>query len=148
MAIAQTHTKWRIFAKNLHFHFNLRADIVPHVPPVGVLATDILYDYYVHPQIEYWINGESGQRFCNDSVYEDPTCSDSLGPAYSVLDHGTYFHVDYATCIFNQPLLLAAIPFDVFQPVGDAPPLPPKVSNFIDVIVDFAVNLLSPLLGR
>lgn len=125
-----------------------RADIVPHVPPVGVLATDILYDYYVHPQTEYWINGDSGTRFCNDSVYEDPTGSDSLGPAYSVLDHGTYFNVDYGTCVLDQPLLIAAIPFDIFQPVGKVPPLPLKMSNFIDAVVDFAVNILGPIFGR
>lgn len=102
----------------------------------------MLGDYYVHCQPEYWYVDESNQRFCNTSVYEDPNCSASLGPAYAITDHGTYFGVDYGECIFGQPAPWAAIPFGIFQPVGTIPPLPGFMSDFSAGAAKFVLGAL------
>lgn len=116
------------------------------VAPTSVLGTPILGDYYIHSQTEYWINGTNG-RFADDSTYEDPTCSNSMGPAYSVIDHFQYFDANLLVCWLNQPLLWVAIP-NVVQPIGVIPPLPSFISNFLGGAIGFLVNVLGPSLGR
>jgi len=113
------------------------ADIVPHVPPTSLLGTNLLGDYYIHCQPEYWYIDENNQRFCNTTFNEDPTCSDSLGPAYSIADHVTYLNVDYNPCTFGQPAPWAAIPLSIFQPVGTIPPLPGFMVNFNVAAINF-----------
>lgn len=121
---------------------------MPHVAPTSLTGTTILGDYYVHCQPEYWYVSEDNQRFCATSVYEDPTCSDSLGPIYSILDHATYMGVSYATCIAGQPAPWSAIPLSIFQPVGVIPPLPKFMSNFLAGAANFAIHTLSHILGK
>lgn len=108
----------------------------------------MLGGYYVHPQTEFWINGKNDQKFCNESVYEDPTCSSSIGPAYSIFDHGLYFDADYATCILGQPGEILAIPDSILQPVGTIPPLPQPISDFLGAAANFIETFLDPLFGR
>ncbi|KAG4067502.1 hypothetical protein HA402_002779 [Bradysia odoriphaga] len=118
------------------------ADIVTHVAPTSLLGTTLLGDYYVHCQPEYWYVDENNQRFCDTTVYEDPTCSDSLGPDYSIADHSTYLGVNYAPCLFGQPAPWAAIPFNIFQPVGTIPPMPGFIYNFNAAAANFAIVAL------
>lgn len=130
------------------FLMNTRADIVAHVAPTSLLGTSMLGDYYIHCQNEYWINGQDDEAFCSNSIYEDPTCSDSLGPYYSIVDHATYLDVDYAICIVDQPAPWAAIPASILQPVGTIPPLPQPISKFLDVATDFFIYILGAPFGR
>lgn len=115
---------------------------------MSVLGTTLLGDYYLHTQTEYWINGTYNQKFADTSVYEDPTCSDSLGPAYSVVDHFRYFDANYLICYVNQPLVFLAIPLSILQPIGTIPPLPSVISNFIGGVVGFITNIFGGWLGR
>jgi hypothetical protein len=117
-------------------------DIVAHVAPTSLFFTKMLGDYYVHCQPEYWYVDENNQRFCNTSVYEDPTCSDSMGPDYAVTDHSMYLGVDFAPCLFGQPAPWAAIPFNIFQPVGTIPPLPGFMSKFSAAAGNFVMSAL------
>lgn len=123
-----------------------KADFAPHIMPVSILGTKILGDYYVHPQPEYWINGIDGQRFCDTSRYNDPTCSDSLGPAYSVLDHFAYFDVNYLVCFLNQPLVWLALPLSILAPTTILPPLPSVITNFLSAAIGFLTDLLGGIL--
>ncbi len=95
------------------------------------MGTSILGDYYIHPQPEYWINGKGNQRFADITRYNDPTCSDSMGPAYSVLDHFQYFDANYLVCYLDQPLVWLTLPASILQPVGSIPPLPEKITEFL-----------------
>lgn len=118
-----------------------------HVAPTSLLGTTILGDYYVHCQPEYWYVSTDDQGFCDTTVYEDPDCSDSLGPVYSALDHATYLEVNYAICVVGQPAPWLAIPFDIFQPVGVVQPLPQVISNFLVGAFDFVKVTLGSILG-
>lgn len=100
----------------------------------------------MHAQTEYWINGTNNQKFADTSLYTDPTCSDSMGPAYSAVDHFLYFDANYLVCYLNQPLVFLAIP-GVLQPVGTIPPLPTKISNFLGAALGFITDLLGGILG-
>lgn len=109
----------------------------------------LLGDYYIHAQTEYWINGTLGQKFADPSVYEDFTCSNSMGPAYTLVDHFTYFDANYLICFADQPGEFAAIPGGILEPVNSIPPLLPQpISNFLGGLIGFVTNLLGPLLGR
>lgn len=101
----------------------------------------------MHTQTEYWINGLNGQKFADTSVYTDPTCSDSMGPAYSAIDHFQYFDANYLICYLNQPLVFLAVPASILQPIGTIPPLPPKITNFLSAAIGFGTGLLGGLLG-
>ncbi|KAJ6641353.1 Tonsoku-like protein, partial [Pseudolycoriella hygida] len=102
----------------------------------SIVGTTILMDNYLHTQTEFWINGFDDQRFCNRTIYEDPNCSNSMGPAYNVLDHLVYFDVNYGLC-WTQGAQLLALPASIFQPVGTIPPLPQKITKYLDVVADF-----------
>lgn len=115
--------------------------------PVTIANTTILADVYLQTQTEFWINGPDNQRFCSRSVYEDPTCSNSMGPAYNVFDHLVYFDANYNLC-FGQPAQFLAIPASIFQPVGTIPPLPLKNTKLWDVAANFIGDVLTPLIGR
>jgi len=78
------------------------ADVIPHISaPAGI--------GYYHHQTEYWIYNIASYaaRYCNLTLYEDPACSDSLGPLYNVLDHLIYFDVNIVSCIEQDPLSFA-----------------------------------------
>ncbi|KAJ6649733.1 Lipase [Pseudolycoriella hygida] len=123
-----------------------RADIICHLPPVTVLGTNILYDFYFHPQNEYWINGSDGQKFCSQNVYEDASCSNSIGPAYSLVDHFTYFDVNIAGA-FAQPLQLASIAFNILPVETSLPPLPKFIGNPLEDLLNTVIGGLVPSLG-
>ncbi|XP_037050915.1 lipase-like [Bradysia coprophila] len=123
-----------------------RADIIPHLPPVNVLGLPLLWDHYVHCQTEYWIHGEEAQRFCNQNTYEDPTCSISIGPAYTLVDHLTYFDVSIGSA-FAQPLQLATIGFKILPVELIAPPLPKYIENPLGAILEDIVGIILPIFG-
>jgi hypothetical protein len=110
-----------------------RADIIPHTFPVSFFKIPLYGDYYLHHQNEYWdvsTLDSSLARYCNTSVYEDPSCSNSQGPAYSLPDHLMYLGVNYFTCAAANIYSFAQIP-DLFDP--DNYPLPPlPVSYFVN----------------
>lgn len=103
--------------------------------------TPLLGDYYVHCQTEYWYVDENNQRFCNTTVCEDTTCSDSMGPAYNIDDHRTYLGVDYGECVFGQPAPWLAIP-GVLQPANTVPKFPKRLSSFFVDTGDFVLSLI------
>lgn len=114
--------------------------------PSSVLGSPLLGDYYIHAQTEYWINGTDSQKFANQNVYEDSTCSNSMGPAYSVLDHFQYFDANLLICWLNQPGYWLAIPGNIFQPIGTLPPLPQFITDFISGAIGFTLFLLGGLI--
>lgn len=124
-----------------------RADFIPHIPPTSVMGTDLFIgDYYVHPQTEYWINGASDQKFCKQCIYEDPDCSMSMGPLYSTIDHFCYFDVNLAS-VLGQPFQILALPFGMFNPMLDIPPLPKKVEKSIGDTFSGFLRAISPMFG-
>lgn len=131
----------------IDFINEFRADIGPHILPVSILGSPLMGDYYVHPQPEYWINGINDQKFADCSRYNDPNCSDSMGPAYTVLDHFQYFDANYLICWLNQPLVWTTLPANLLQPVGQIPPLPNVITNFLSAAIGFVSDLFGDLLG-
>lgn len=111
--------------------------------PTSVLGSPLLGDYYYHAQTEFWINGTDGQKFADQSVYEDNACCNSMGPAYSVLDHFLYFNANLLVCWLNEPQVWLAIPAGIVQPIGLIPPLPQPISNFLSAAIGFVVDLWS-----
>ncbi len=109
------------------------------------MATKLI-DYYVHPQTEFWINGEKNQKYCQQTVYEDPKCSMSMGPVYSVLDHLFYFDTNVAS-VLGQPLQLISLPLKLLNPVDALPPLPKPIDNLIGGLAAGLTGVLSPSLG-
>ncbi|OXA42166.1 lipase [Folsomia candida] len=103
-----------------------RADIIPHFPPVtafGFLNAFLGVNYIHHGQ-EVWINGND-TIFCSKAVYEDPTCSNSLGPIYTIVDHLQYFDADYSVCYFVEGWLdIDLLSLDGFTPTNFIPPMP------------------------
>jgi len=128
-----------------------RGDIITHVPPVSVLSvlntTLAAGDFYYHAQTEFWVNGESGQRWCNQTIYEDPTCGNSMGPLYEVSDHLQYFDANYLTCYTEQPAGLLSLPLGILNPVETIPALPTKISSFNGALTNIVVQAILPLLG-
>lgn len=133
---------------NSFTHFHFRGDIASHLPPVNILGTNILFDHYVQPNHEFWIRGNDAdeQTFCSGSVLEDPTCSTSLRPFYSAVDHLTYFDVNVASA-FAQPLQLASIPFGVLPIEMVVPPLPKFIETPLGNTLDAVVGGVLPYLG-
>lgn len=123
-----------------------RADLVPHYPPTSILGTKLLGDYYIHPQTEFWINGKENQKFCRRTFYEDPQCSMSMGPGYSVIDHGVYFDTNIGSML-GQPLIFAHLPFGLLNPVDVLPPLPKPIEHLIGGLTGGAISLVAPALG-
>lgn len=132
--------------QNWKSSIEFRADIFPHLPPTSILTTKLLGVYYVHAQTEYWINGKNNQKFCSPTLAEDPTCSMSMGPIYSLADHLQYFDVNLAS-IIGQPLILAYLPFGLLDPVKDLPPLPKKLQNLVGSISQRLFSIFLPALG-
>lgn len=110
------------------------------------MGTNLLYDAYVQPQTEYWINGTDGQRFCSQNFFEDATCSNSVGPAYTLIDHFTYFDVNIASA-FAQPLQLLSIPFNILPVETLLPPLPKFIENPLGELLDNVIGGILPSLG-
>lgn len=124
-----------------------RADIVPHVPPTSLLGSKfLLNDHYVHPHTEFWINGKKDQRFCSRTVYEDPKCSMSLGPLYTIVDHLIYFDVNLAASV-GQPGQLMTLPFNIFNPVDRLPPLPEKFARKISGVAKRVNRFVNRIFG-
>lgn len=122
--------------------FSSRADLVCHLPPTSILGTNFLADFYHHTQIEYWIKGDEGKdgKFADQSVYEDSTCSNSLGPLYSALDHLYYFDIHILECISDAQELLA-LP-EILEPFGVVPPLPQIIHITLTDIGDKVLPIL------
>lgn len=57
----------------------VKADMVPHLPPVSVAGTKVFLDNYVHHAQEIWITGKEMEelKVCSNDVLEDPECSNS-----------------------------------------------------------------------
>ncbi|KAJ6632650.1 Lipase [Pseudolycoriella hygida] len=124
-----------------------RADIICHYPPTSILGTNLLInDYFIHPQTEFWIDGKKNQHFCNNTFYEDPACSMSMGPLYSLIDHVIYFDVNISDG-FGQLLSIAHLPFGLLNPFEDLPPLPKPLENILSGVTGGTASVLSPLLG-
>lgn len=102
---------------------------------------------YVHHTQEVWINGNI-TKFCSKTVYEDRTCSNSMGPSYTLLDHGQYFDVDIFSCYFVEGwggVDLITLPIG-FTPTDYIPPMPSKMYNFFEPIFEGGYHgLLPPL---
>lgn len=80
-----------------------KGDIIAHIAPATGLSSG-----YFHHGTELWISPTDGDKVCSKSVYEDPKCSNSLGPVYSVLDHIFYWDVQYLKCALENPITLLA----------------------------------------
>lgn len=92
----------------------------------------------MHTQTEYWMNITNGQTYCDQSVYEDANCSNSLGPAYNPLDHLTYFDVNHSKCI-GDAVDLVALP-TVLSVSNSIPALPTTIPVTLNGLAGFIVN--------
>ncbi len=110
------------------------------------MGTTLLGDNYVHCQPEFWYVSAEEYRFCNTNNFEDSTCSDSLGPAYSLSNHATYLEVDYSKCVVGQPAPWLEIP-SVLQPVDTIPAFPEPVYDFVGGAASFAIIGLDLIWG-
>lgn len=81
-----------------------------------------------------------GQRFCNQTVYEDPTCSNSIGPAYTLIDHFTYFDVNIDSAFAQQFQLASLVEILI-------PPLPKFIENPLGDLSDSVIGGLLLWLG-
>lgn len=119
-----------------------------HFPPTSVASLLTTGDYFVHCAPEFWINGQDEQRFCDDTVYEDPKCSNSLAPLYCIADHFSYFDINLLN-FMGQPVRILELPFGLPQPTI-LPPLPKPIEKFIGSVTDLALPVLGyvPLAGR
>jgi len=114
-----------------------RADLVAHIGPAS-------FDYYHHHHelFIYDVTNNGSAKFCNPSTYEDPDCSISLGPFYSVMDHLVYFDVDLTLCLQEDPIdfmLQFIVPLKPFIPaslINLLPSLPkaPVVSSLVPTL--------------
>lgn len=114
------------------------------MPPTSIVGTHLLGDFYIQPQTEFWINGEDDQKYCRQTFYEDPECSMSMGPSYSMVDHGVYFETNIGSAL-GQPLLLTSLPLGLLNPVDDLPSLPKKLENLIGDLL--TSGLIAPASG-
>ncbi|OXA43133.1 lipase [Folsomia candida] len=122
-----------------------RADIVAHLFPVSVPL--LFGEYYVHHGQEVWINGEE-INFCSKRVYEDPNCSNSLGPVYSVLDHLQYFDADLTVCYLVEGWLeIDLVTVEGFTPTNFLPPMPTVMRGILVGLVQGGYQGLLPVLG-
>lgn len=85
-------------------------------------------------------------KFCNDRYAEDPKCSMSMGPVYTVVDHLLYFDTNLGS-VFGQPLSLASLPLGLFNPVKVLPPLPKKIENLFGAAASEGLGKSSPAFG-
>lgn len=128
---------------------SFRGDIVAHVNPVSAFGTFglLLGVNYVHHTQEVWINGNN-TRFCSKTVYEDASCSNSMGPTYTLLDHGQYFNVNLFSCFLVEgwgEIDVISLPIG-FTPTDYVPPMPSKIYNFLNPIVEGGYEGVLPLL--
>ncbi|XP_021961423.1 lipase [Folsomia candida] len=126
-----------------------RADIIPHFPPVGHLGLiDLLiHTTYFHHGQEVWINRKE-INFCSQAVYEDSTCSNSLGPLYTIIDHLQYFDADYSVCYFVEGWLdIDLISIAGFTPTDYIPPMPTVMAGFLTGLVEGGYEGILPVIG-
>lgn len=95
---------------------------------------------------EYWIKSGSVAKFAVQSLYEDPTCSNSLGPLYSVIDHLTYFDVNHVRCVGDVNEFFA-IPASL-TPVPELPSFPEPIQIVLADVGSLVSKLSSTQLGR
>lgn len=95
---------------------------------------------------EYWIISDFAAKFAVPSSYEDPTCSNSLGPLYNAVDHLTYFNVSHLQCLGDVNEYLA-IPASL-TPVPDVPPFPKQIQILLSDVGELVSKLPSPVLGN
>ncbi|XP_035714885.1 lipase-like isoform X3 [Folsomia candida] len=126
-----------------------RADIAAHLFPVSALGViDLLTgENYVHHGQEVWINGEE-INFCSKTVYEDPNCSNSLGPLYTLLDHFQYFDADITVCYLVEGWLdIDLVTVEGFTPTNFLPPMPTVMRGILVGLVQGGYQGLLPVLG-
>ncbi|OXA44939.1 lipase [Folsomia candida] len=126
-----------------------RDDIIPHLPPVSAFGViDLLiHTNYLHHGQEVWING-SEINFCSQAVYEDPTCSNSLGPLYTIIDHLQYFDADYSVCYFVEGWLdIDLISIAGFIPTDYIPPMPTVMAGILTGLVEGGYEGILPVIG-
>jgi len=124
-----------------------RADLAPHVIPVTPVTAMTGIQYAHHTQ-EVWLNG-AATNFCSKSVYEDWSCSNSLGPAYTLVDHLQYFNVDYTVCYLidgNLDIGILSIP-GVPDPNTFIGPAPPAFYDYGGQVEHVVFTTVSPLAG-
>lgn len=117
--------------------------MVCHLAPTSVLGTAIITDYYIHALHEYWIKNESQQMFADPSLYEDPSCANSMGPLYSAVDHFQYFDVNHLKCLSDVQEFLA-VPV-ILNPVDVIPPFPQFIQITLSDLGDLLMTLLLPI---
>ncbi|KAI9489134.1 lipase [Zychaea mexicana] len=66
-----------------------KRDLIPHLPP-GFMN-------FLHSGSEFWINND-GVQVCPDGIETD-SCSNSIVPFTSVLDHLTYLDINVGLCL-------------------------------------------------
>ncbi len=134
----------------LFYFFYFRADLFVHAIPVsgfGLTAT-VAGTYYLHHGQEIWINGNV-TNFCSKTVYEDFSCSDSLDPTYTPVDHLQYFDCDMSTCYFVESggdVNFASNPI-TGSPTGIVPQPPSKIELLFDLLESGGFSWVLPLLG-
>lgn len=101
-------------------------------------------DYYYHVSNEYWLNGNK-EKFCDRSIYEDPSCGNSYGPYYSGVDHLMFFDVNHVRTMSDIHEMLA-VPV-VFNPTDVLPPLPKAVQIAVGDISEAITRNYTTLRG-
>ncbi|KAF7721090.1 hypothetical protein EC973_005420 [Apophysomyces ossiformis] len=66
-------------------------DIVPHLPPQSF--------GFLHPGVEYWINGGKDDVKICDKTLETSLCSNSIVPFTHLVDHLAYFDINAGLCL-------------------------------------------------
>ncbi|XP_021961427.2 lipase-like [Folsomia candida] len=130
-----------------------RADIIPHVPPVSALGImDVLASInYVHhtQEVRATPSGHIPPTFCSKNFFEDPTCSNSLGPKYSLGDHEKYFDADYTVCYMVEGWLgIDLVTVKGFTPTNFIPPMPTPMQGFMTGFVDGGYQGALPGFGK
>ncbi|OXA42457.1 Lipase, partial [Folsomia candida] len=127
-----------------------RADIIPHLGPVSALGVfDLLTGKNcVHHGQEVWINGEE-INFCSKTVYEDPNCSNSLGPLYTVLDHLQYFDADISACYLVEGWLdIDLVSVERFTRTSFLPLMPTVMRGILIGLVQGGYQCILPILDK
>ncbi len=79
-------------------------------------------------------------------MYEDPKCSMSMWPLYSLSDHLVYFDVDFGS-VLGQPLIFAYLPFNLLNPVDVIPPVPKPIEKLAGTVGSELVAIPAPYIG-
>lgn len=72
-----------------------KRDPVPHLPP-AVWGFE-----HIQTEIFYEADTKKGYKICNDASGEDKTCSDKYKTDVDVLDHLTYYDIDFTANVLG-----------------------------------------------